>query len=70
MNGALGFWLRIALVMASGAAAANSGVKFYDPATETITIHVDQIGSLLAAAGGLGIWKFLHGLAVKVGGKT
>ncbi|WP_299830643.1 hypothetical protein [uncultured Roseobacter sp.] len=70
MNGSLGFWLRIVLIAGSGAFAANSGVQFYDPATETITIHVDQIGNLIAALGGMGLWKLLHGKAVKTGGKT
>lgn len=70
LNGELGFWLRVVLIAGSGAFAANSGVQFYDPATETITIHVDQIESLIAAVSGTFLWKFLHGRAAANGGKT
>jgi hypothetical protein len=68
MSGTIGFWVRIALIAVSGWFASVSGLQVYDPETETITVHVDQISALVASVLSITSWKFLHGVAKKKGG--
>jgi hypothetical protein len=70
MTGTIGLWLRIALIAASGWLMSIAGVSIYDPVTETISIHVDDLAALIGAVASLGTWKAWHSRAKKAGGVT
>ena len=76
MNGTIGFWIRIVLLALSGGAAAGGvvGIFTYDPVTDTITIPVEGLASVIATvgagAGGFLGWAGLHRKAKSSGGVT
>lgn len=69
MTGNIGFWLRIALIVTSGAFVSQSGVQLFDPATGIISFHVDDLGALATAVVSLAGWKGWHSWAQRKGGK-
>ena len=69
MNGQIAFWSRIALLAASGG-AASAGLSIYDPATDTITIQVDSLASIIGAVGSFLVWGVWHRITKNSGGVT